>query len=121
MAIQKVAIVNNQVQVALQGSIYVEESAEIMGKFVDMIGEGYTSFLVDLSDVDYIDSAGIGTLAALLKRVRKRDGDLKIRGLRGIVKEMFAICDAERVFLAGPRPKFDPDGDSQFFRSGTYF
>jgi len=96
--IQEVTIDANQAQVALQGSIYVEEAAEIMRKFIALLDAGNTSFVVDFSEVDYIDSVGIGTLAAIQKRARKRDGGLKIRGLHGIVKQMFVLCDAEGIF-----------------------
>ena len=33
-----------------------------------------------------------------IKRARKREGALKIKGLRGLVKQMFALCDPERIF-----------------------
>ena len=98
MTIQEVTIAGNQTRVTLQGSIYVEEAAEIMRKFSNLIDEGHTSFLVDFFEVDYIDSAGIGTLAAIQKRARKREGGLKIKGLRGIAKQMFALCDMEGGF-----------------------
>ena len=92
MVIQEVTLVNNQVKVCLQGSIYVEESVEIMRKFIHLIEEGYISFLVDFSEVDYIDSAGIGILTAINNRVRKRDGGLVLKGLKGLALDMFKIC-----------------------------
>ena len=98
MAIQEVTIAGNQARVALQGSIYVEESAEIMRKLKSLIDEGHTSFLIDFTDVDYIDSAGIGTLAAIHNRVRKRDGGVVIQGLNGLVMDMFMLTRAEKVF-----------------------
>jgi len=97
MAIQQVTLDNNQVQAVITGSIYVEDAAEIMGEFLGLIDKGYTKFLIDLSAVDYIDSAGIGTLIAVHKRARKHDGGVVVKGLNGIVKELFELTRVDKV------------------------
>ena len=54
--------------------------------------------VVDLSGVDFIDSAGLGLLIALLKRISERGGDLKIAGLQKKVRMVFEITRAFKVF-----------------------
>jgi anti-sigma B factor antagonist len=54
--------------------------------------------VVDLSGVDFLDSAGLGLLVALLKRVSERGGDLKIAGLQKKVRMVFEITRAFKVF-----------------------
>jgi len=54
--------------------------------------------VVDLSDVDFLDSSGLGLLIALLKRVLERGGDMKIAGLQKKVRMVFEITRAFKVF-----------------------
>jgi anti-anti-sigma factor len=42
------------------------------------ITRGITRFVVDLSDVSFLDSAGIAMLVSLLKRTRQVDGDVRV-------------------------------------------
>jgi len=43
-----------------------------------LLGEGHNQILVNLHGVPYVDSAGIGQLAACKKRVLERKGAIKI-------------------------------------------
>ena len=54
--------------------------------------------VVDLGEVDFIDSAGLGVLMALLKRVSEGGGDLKIAKLQKKARVVFEITRAHRVF-----------------------
>ena len=54
--------------------------------------------VMDLSGVDFLDSSGLGSLIALLKRVSERGGDMKIAGLQKKVRMVFEITRAFKVF-----------------------
>jgi anti-sigma B factor antagonist len=54
--------------------------------------------VIDLSDVEFIDSAGLGLMIAVLKRVSERGGDLKIAGLQKKVRMVLEITRAHKVF-----------------------
>jgi anti-sigma B factor antagonist len=56
------------------------------------------NYVVDLQAVDFMDSAGLGTLIAILKRVSERGGDLKIAGLQKKPRMVFEITRAYKVF-----------------------
>jgi anti-sigma B factor antagonist len=87
--IQSAEIIDNQVQVILTGSIYIEEAKQIQAKIQDFIEQGYKRIAVDLSAVDYIDSSGLGMLVALHKQTLKKGGCMKISGIKGMVREIF--------------------------------
>ena len=44
----------------------------------DLLDRGRTKIVVDLGNVTYIDSSGVGMMAAKLKTVRERGGDLRL-------------------------------------------
>ena len=47
-------------------------------RFDQFLQEGVVQFVCDLSQVPFIDSAGMAALVALLKRTREHGGDVKL-------------------------------------------
>lgn len=89
---------NGQVRVLLSGRIYVEVATTIREKLFPYIDQGYKNFLIQLSEVDYIDSSGLGVLVALQKKAVQNGGGVSIQGLHGHVKELFELTRLTRVF-----------------------
>ncbi len=96
--IQSAEIIDNQVQVVLAGSIYIEEAKQVQAKMQDFIEHGYKTFSFDMTAVDYIDSSGLGMLVALHKQALKKGGCMKIIGIKGIVREIFELTRLTKVF-----------------------
>ena len=95
---QTIHVVNDQVIVDLSGSIYVEDAAAIRFNLIEYIEKGHKRFVVNLADVDYIDSSGLGVLVAIQKRALQHGGGVVIKGLRGMVKELFELTRLTKVF-----------------------
>ena len=75
--------------------------ADIAPRFKDdMIGyvrSGNRAIVLDLSDVTFIDSSGLGALIACLK-VMGKEGELVLSGTRGTVASMFKLTRMDKVF-----------------------
>jgi len=56
------------------------------------------NYVIDLSQVDFMDSAGLGTLIATLKRITEVGGDMKIASLQKKPRMVFEITRAYKVF-----------------------
>ena len=56
------------------------------------------NYVVDLEAVDFMDSAGLGTLIAALKRISERGGDMKLACLQKKPRMVFEITRAHKVF-----------------------
>ncbi len=56
------------------------------------------NYVIDLGEVDFMDSAGLGTLIAVLKRITERGGDMKIACLQKKPRMVFEITRAYKVF-----------------------
>jgi anti-sigma B factor antagonist len=55
-------------------------------------------FVVDMSGVDFIDSAGLGVLVMALKRTAQRGAKLRLVVPDPRVRHLFEICGLDRVF-----------------------
>lgn len=89
---------NGAVTVTLTGSLYVEEAAMLREKLISYLEAGERNFFIDLQNVDYIDSSGLGVMVAIQKRALQNGGKVVIRGLKGIVKELFEMTRLTKVF-----------------------
>jgi anti-sigma B factor antagonist len=54
--------------------------------------------LVDLAGVTYIDSSGVGMMAAKLKTVRDRGGDIRLLRLNTRGHRLFSVAKLHTVF-----------------------
>lgn len=95
---QQVILEDNRMVVELSGRIYVEEAAELRAKLLEHMETGQHNFVIDMSNVEYIDSSGLGVLVAIQKKALQNSGGVAIRGIKGIVKELFELTRLTKVF-----------------------
>jgi anti-sigma B factor antagonist len=53
---------------------------------------------LDLSQLQFVDSSGLGAILACLRRVNARGGDLKLYGMTRPVRALFELVRMHRVF-----------------------
>lgn len=59
---------------------------------------GIKDIIIDLKEVRFIDSSGLGVLVSGYKNASTRQGSLKLAGLQAQVKSMFELTRLHRVF-----------------------
>lgn len=65
------------------------------------VESGHSRLVVDMSGVQFLDSAGLGALVGVLKRIGNR-GDIVVCGLADNVRQMFALTRMNRIFTEYP-------------------
>jgi anti-sigma B factor antagonist len=75
-----------------------QESAAVRDMVADLLSQGHKHILLNLGAVDYIDSAGLGSLVAAFASVRKQGGDLKLLNLTSKVIDVMQITRLYTVF-----------------------
>ena len=81
-----------------RGDIRVGEGDVILrNAFQAQLDEGGGLFVLNLRDVRFIDSAGLGELVASLKRVREADGDLKLAQVNKRVSEALVVTQLIKI------------------------
>ena len=95
---QEISVDRDQVEVKLTGSLYVEDAVILRENLLSYVERGYRHYTIDLAQVDYIDSSGLGVLVAIQKRALQLGGGTKIKGLKGVVKEVFELTRLTKVF-----------------------
>lgn len=83
----------------LRGQILLDDGDLLFRRKVhELIDRGRVKLVVNLSEVDYIDSAGVGMVVGKLKTVRERGGDMKLLNLNLRGQRIFGITKLVFVF-----------------------
>ena len=75
-----------------------EGSSALRDTLRDMVSKGQKKILLNLGEVSYIDSSGIGELVSGFTTVANHGGQLKLLGLTKRVKDLLQITKLYTVF-----------------------
>lgn len=85
--------------VDISGRIVLGEgSAALRNMLRDLLSQGRNKIVLNLGDVDYIDSSGIGELVSGFTSVTKNGGELKLLHLTRKVHDLLQITKLFTVF-----------------------
>ncbi len=91
--------VNDVTIVDLSGQIKLGEGSSLLRDTVkDLLGKGQKKILLNLGNVNYIDSSGIGELVSAFTSVRNQGGELKLLHLTKKVHDVLQIMKLYTVF-----------------------
>ncbi len=75
-----------------------EASGEALRKsFNQVFDQGKRTIVLDLDDVQIINSYGIGKVLTCYKRLKAENGVLKVKPLKGFVKETFELLMLDKL------------------------
>jgi anti-anti-sigma factor len=92
----------------LKGRLVLEDvEAELRGALDGLIEQGSVNLVLNMHDVNYIDSAGLGYLVSKYVSLHRRGGDLKLVQETPRVAHVLDITRLARIF-----PSFDSDDEA---------
>ena len=83
----------------LTGQMLLDDGDLAFGRRVnDLIERGFVKIVLDLGGMTYIDSSGVGMLAAKLKRLKEKGGDMRLVHLSRRAESLFGVLKLLIVF-----------------------
>ncbi len=82
----------------VMGEVDLFTASALRERIVGLIEAGNRQLLVNLAEVGFMDSSGLGVLVAGLKRVREAGGDMALVCREGPTQKVLAITGLDRVF-----------------------
>jgi anti-sigma B factor antagonist len=64
----------------------------------DLMGNGNKKIVLNLAEVNYVDSSGIGVLVSSLTSVRKQGGELKLVNITKRIRDLLQITKLYSLF-----------------------
>lgn len=92
--------------ITVKGDIDAYHSADFKKEIKEKIASfGGMKIVLDLSNVAYIDSAGLGSLVAILKDARNSGKSFVLSSLKPNVKRIFEMTRLDKVFRIVDTPE----------------
>jgi anti-sigma B factor antagonist len=80
------------------GSINSSTVAKLDASINDLVREGRSTIVLDLSATDFISSSGVGLLVGTVQTLRERNGDLVLMNLTKLVNDIFDVLNIKTHF-----------------------
>jgi anti-anti-sigma factor len=81
----------NSVTVRVAGEIDMATTPALRSCLAECLAEGFTQVTMDMTEMEFIDSSGLGVLVWALKELRSRGGELIIKNPPSIAKKILGV------------------------------
>jgi len=92
----------NAVVLALAGELDMATAPDLRQAIVAVVADGATDLVLDLSEVSFCDSVGLGIIVGGLKRARSHGGDLRLRAVPDRLADTLALTGLDRAITVEP-------------------
>lgn len=87
----------------LKGRLMDQEQADkLMGALDTELDEGHKTVVLDLGELQYMNSTGLNILINVLTRTRSVGGDTLIAAVTNSVRQLFVVTKLDTVFTITP-------------------
>jgi anti-anti-sigma factor len=86
----------------LSGRLDTETAVDVELALQDLLAAGEREFLIDLSGIGYVSSAGLRVLLSLAKQLDGGKGSLRLCGLNAAVTQVFDVAGFSKLFAIFP-------------------
>jgi anti-sigma B factor antagonist len=90
--------VGDKLVLHVAGRMDAENAAAFESRCESCISEGFTSLVIDLGNLTYVSSMGLGAIVNIAKQLRDKGGEVRICCLTGLVRQLFEITRLNHVF-----------------------
>jgi anti-sigma B factor antagonist len=83
----------------IKGRLDATSTTELEQKVLLRLDRGVTHLIMDFSELEYINSAGLRILVMSYQRLHSRGGQVMVCGVRDYIAEIFEISGYNRIFI----------------------
>ena len=87
--------------VSASGEVDVASAPALRTRLDELLEAGAARMVIDLEDVDFIDSTGLGVLVGALRRARAANGDVRLVCTNPRILKVFEATGLHEVFTIG--------------------
>jgi anti-sigma B factor antagonist len=88
-----------QCYIKLRGEIDIYTAPDFKKSLYEAIDKYDKDVIVDMQDLSYIDSTGLGILVGALRHIKENNCNMIIRNPRSTVRKLFKITGLDKVFI----------------------
>jgi len=88
--------------VHLEGTCDIASAPQLRERLTTLRPPDVRNVILELSDLEFIDSTGLGLILGALRRMREAGGTLRVVGAQGAVLRVLEITDLDKVIPMFP-------------------
>jgi len=92
-------VMNDSVRVHLSGEVDIYTSQELKNRLYEIIDTRKADIILECSELNYIDSTGLGIFVGSLKKAKQYGKKISIVNLKDNIKKLFIITGLDKVFI----------------------
>lgn len=89
---------NDSWRISLGGELDVSTADELKKQLHKLVDEKNIDIRLNLEDLDYIDSTGLGIMIGILKRLKIESKEVYIEKPKNNVRKIFSITGLDKIF-----------------------
>jgi anti-sigma B factor antagonist len=87
------------VKISLIGEVDIYTASSLKEKLYSIIDQVNMDLRIDCSELNYIDSTGLGIFVGTLKKAKQNDKKIYITNLKENIKKLFLITGLDKLFI----------------------
>lgn len=85
--------------IELDGELDLYNAYKVKTLYAKMAEKGINSIILDLENLDYLDSSGLGSMIYIFSDLKKHDGKMSLCHLNGAPKNLIQMTRLDKLFL----------------------
>lgn len=85
--------------IELDGELDLYNAYKVKTLYAKMAEKGINSIILDLENLDYLDSSGLGSIIYIFSDLKKHDGKMSLCHLNGAPKNLIQMIRLDKLFL----------------------
>lgn len=89
---------NNFWDVSLEGELDISSADKLKDRLHSLLEKNMLDMKINLKNLDYIDSTGLGVMIGVLKKLKLNDKQIYISNPKSNVRKIFTITGLDKIF-----------------------
>ncbi len=85
--------------VTVKGRVDSSNASDLDAKLQGLLDEGNANIILDMSEVEYMSSAGLRAVVSALRESKKKRGDVRLATPSARVAEVFELAGLQPLFV----------------------
>ncbi|MGE5613490.1 MAG: STAS domain-containing protein [Bacillota bacterium] len=86
-------------KVSVCGEVDIYTARQFKEKLYNIVDKSEKDIIVDLGQLNYIDSTGLGIFVGALKKARLNGRNIRIENTKDNIKKLFTITGLDKLFM----------------------
>ena len=94
-------IANDIAILAIAGEVDIYTAQELKNRLYEIVDSTSKDIVIDCSNLNYIDSTGLGIFVGAFKKAKADSRNIKIVNIKDNIRKLFIITGLDKLFILG--------------------